>query len=170
MCAVPIVLPEAGAGVAVGYGEFPPPRLVAAAWKSISTHCLHCMELLSAVCGLEWLSNGCWALQCFAAFPRVGRAVLSNPWGLQLYFLHCNWCREGCCAAFGRSQWHSLIKQTSCDSFCHRLFVSFFFLPAKHPRHFQPLAQRSESRRAPSPTHEWTAGFALLCKHNVGPL
>lgn len=24
MCAVPIVLPEAGAGVAVGYGEFPP--------------------------------------------------------------------------------------------------------------------------------------------------
>lgn len=58
MCTVPIVLPEAGAGVAVGYGEFPPP-IVSAVWKSIGTRWLHRMEVLSAVRGLESLSKGC---------------------------------------------------------------------------------------------------------------
>lgn len=83
-----------------------------------------------------------------------GDGPLSKPWT-------CN-CRLPLCGeGEGDSQRRSFIKQTGFDSFCPCAGV-FFPFPPKHPKHFQPLAQRSESGGASSPNREWVAGFALM--------
>lgn len=88
-----------------------------------------------------------------------GDGPLSKPWT-------CNCCLPLCGKGEGDSQRRSFIKQTGFNSFCPCAGV-FFPFPPKHPRHFQPLAQRSESGGASSPNREWVAGFARLCKRNV---
>lgn len=62
------------------------------------------------------------------------------------------WCREGCYAAFGRSQWHSLIRQTGCDSFCHcSFFLPSLFSPLNIPGIFSLWLKDQRAGEPPLP-------------------
>lgn len=62
------------------------------------------------------------------------------------------WCREGCYAAFGRPQWHSLIRQTGCDSFCHcSFFLPSLFSPLNIPGIFSLWLKDQRAGEPPLP-------------------
>ena len=189
VCRVPFVLPlsfslavpccdkaEAVAGMADGHGELSPacslPALsalregvrpwapfVAWMWGGSQWWVLPGASLGSPVDVERWNAP--------LPFPGSERQALFKTLrtAIVLPFL----CREGegCCLwRFSMAILNQADRFWLLLSVC-RFFLFFFSFPTKHPKHFQPLAQRSESERTSSPNDEWTARFACLCKHNV---
>lgn len=161
---------EAVAVVAGGHRELTPARRLGLAgrWVPLGSSLPGHEEILGGGCCQKpardlsrWMwSGGCGALKRLAAFPGRGRWAPFKTLNLQL--------SSSSVWGGGRRFSKALLNQADrlwlLLSLCWCVFFPF---PPKHPKHFQPLAQRSESGGASSPNREWVAGFARLCKRNV---